>query len=106
MPVIHYALNYDFYKNVLCENKAKPEFKCNGKCHLAKEITASQGQDDTSDVPVPRIELSKLPISVIENIPSYNLLVCIHKKKTYHKYLDTSLNAIYLNIVTPPPNNC
>lgn len=38
LPVIDYIINYDYISKVLCENKAKPELKCNGKCHLMKEL--------------------------------------------------------------------
>lgn len=37
-PVAEYVINYDYISKILCENKAKPELKCNGKCHLMKEL--------------------------------------------------------------------
>jgi hypothetical protein len=37
-PVIEYIVNYDYISKVLCENKDKPQLKCNGKCHLMKEL--------------------------------------------------------------------
>ena len=36
--VAHYALNKDFIAKNLCENKAKPQMHCNGKCHLKKQL--------------------------------------------------------------------
>lgn len=38
LPVVDYMINYDYFVNVLCENKAKPELKCNGKCQLMKNL--------------------------------------------------------------------
>ena len=38
IPVLDYVINYDYIVKELCENKAKPELKCNGKCHLMKEM--------------------------------------------------------------------
>ena len=38
LPVLDYIINYDYIANVLCENKAKPQLQCNGKCHLMKEL--------------------------------------------------------------------
>lgn len=38
LPVVDYIINYDYISKVLCENKTKPELKCNGKCHLIKEL--------------------------------------------------------------------
>lgn len=37
-PVIDYVVNYEYISKVLCENKEKPAMKCNGKCHLMKEL--------------------------------------------------------------------
>lgn len=38
IPVVEYVVNYNYISKVLCENKAKPQLKCNGKCHLMKEL--------------------------------------------------------------------
>lgn len=45
LPVVDYVVNYDFISKVLCENKAKPKLKCNGKCHLMKEL-AKASEDE------------------------------------------------------------
>jgi len=50
LPVVEYIVFYDYIKNELCVNKDKPEMKCNGKCHLMKEMskasdTPENGQD-------------------------------------------------------------
>lgn len=42
--VLHYQWNLAAYLEK-CENKAKPALRCNGKCHLKKQIAASEGQD-------------------------------------------------------------
>lgn len=47
----HYLLKYNYYKNVLCENKDKPELKCNGTCHLAKELKATKAPAEAPVVP-------------------------------------------------------
>ena len=46
-PVVEYFVNYDYIVNELCENKAKPELHCNGKCHLASELAKASGNDET-----------------------------------------------------------
>jgi hypothetical protein len=35
---IWYLANKEYVVAKLCENKAKPEMHCNGKCHLAKQL--------------------------------------------------------------------
>lgn len=42
--IADYVLNYDYISKVLCINRDKPEMKCNGKCHLAKQVAK---QDET-----------------------------------------------------------
>lgn len=44
-PVIEYVVNYDYIAKVLCENKDKPEMKCNGKCHLMKELAKASEEE-------------------------------------------------------------
>ncbi len=44
-PVVEYVINYDYVSKVLCENKDKPQLKCNGKCHLMKEL-AKQAESE------------------------------------------------------------
>jgi hypothetical protein len=47
-PVVEYFVNYDYIVKELCENKAKPELKCNGKCHLAKELAIASDSDNAN----------------------------------------------------------
>lgn len=50
MPVLDYIVNYDYIVKELCENKAKPEMHCNGKCHLMKELAkAAEEQKQESE---------------------------------------------------------
>lgn len=37
--VAYYELNIDYIVEKYCVNKSKPQFKCNGKCHLAKKLS-------------------------------------------------------------------
>ena len=39
-----------------CENKAKPKLKCNGKCHLAKQLKAQENQGDSSKSNMPKFK--------------------------------------------------
>jgi 5-methylthioribose kinase len=51
IPFLEYIINYDYIVKELCENKEKPELKCNGKCHLMKELakTSEEDKNSTSD---------------------------------------------------------
>lgn len=41
LPLLDYAVNYDYISTQLCENKSKPELLCNGKCFVKKELSKS-----------------------------------------------------------------
>lgn len=47
LPVLEYAVNYDYIVENLCENKSKPELNCNGKCHLTKQL--AKASDSSSE---------------------------------------------------------
>jgi len=51
IPFLEYIVNYDYIVKELCENKEKPVLKCNGKCHLMKELakTAEDDKNTSSD---------------------------------------------------------
>lgn len=42
---VGYELNKNYIATVLCENKAKPELNCNGKCYLMKKIKQAEKTD-------------------------------------------------------------
>ncbi len=68
VPIIGYAMNYEYISKVLCINKDMPEKKCNGKCHLAKTI--NEAMDDTSSD-----KSSPKPSSSIEVIAMTNQVI-------------------------------
>lgn len=49
---ISFKANQDFIAKVLCINKEEPEMKCNGKCHLAKELNKTESKDQNSPITV------------------------------------------------------
>lgn len=49
IPLVEYCLQKDYIAKVLCINKEKPQLKCNGKCHLSKQLQAET--EETADSP-------------------------------------------------------
>lgn len=49
LPLINYAVNYDYIVDNLCENKAKPEIMCNGKCYVSKQLARSNQEQSTQN---------------------------------------------------------
>ena len=48
---------------MLCENKAKPELKCNGKCHLMKEL--AKASEDEKPINSDKKNNSKQEVEVL-----------------------------------------
>ena len=48
-PLVDYAVNYNYIAKVLCVNKTKPTLKCNGKCHLMKELAKAAEEESAND---------------------------------------------------------
>ncbi|MAW96897.1 MULTISPECIES: hypothetical protein [unclassified Leeuwenhoekiella] len=38
LPVLDYALNYDYIVEELCVNRDRPELECNGRCYLMQAL--------------------------------------------------------------------
>ncbi len=49
MPLIDYTVNYNYITKNLCENRAKKEMDCKGKCYLAKELSKSSQNSAKQD---------------------------------------------------------
>lgn len=103
-PVLDYVANYDYIVNTLCENKAKPEMECNGKCHLSKELAKEAGADDknpmnseTSKIEIPQIIISE---DIQEYVFVSEIDINFSEKTGYKPTLNSSL--ISSKILHPP----
>ncbi len=63
-----------------CENKNKPELKCNGKCHLKKSMTSTDTQSEISQYSI----LDLIPINLIHYSTSNDIIYVIRKEKIYY----------------------
>jgi hypothetical protein len=63
--VSNYFFNYDYYSEVLCENKEVPEMNCNGSCQLSKELNSVSSSTDSN--PDRNVERLQIELSIILN---------------------------------------
>jgi hypothetical protein len=47
VPLVEYAVNYDYISEVLCINKNNVELHCNGKCYLSKQLSKVNDVDSS-----------------------------------------------------------
>ncbi|WP_317174601.1 hypothetical protein [Flavobacterium sp. J49] len=67
LPVADYIVNYDYIAKVLCENKNKPEMKCNGKCQLMKEL-AKASEQEKPIAPSKKIQIQETEVLFFQEI--------------------------------------
>lgn len=72
LPVLEYVFNYDYIVKELCENKAKPEMKCNGKCHLMKELAKASENDNPASKDKKTLH-TEFEILFLEKSPSFEI---------------------------------
>nr|WP_295926123.1 hypothetical protein [uncultured Dyadobacter sp.] len=44
--IAYFKLNREYIAKVLCENRNRPQMRCNGKCYLAKKLKQQQEKQD------------------------------------------------------------
>lgn len=70
----YYIANKDFIAQTHCENKSKPELKCDGKCHLRKVLSVSKKEPIQEQQPfLPSFEELKNPFLFFQPINKASL---------------------------------
>ncbi len=90
LPVMDYVFNYEYIVKELCENKAKPEMQCNGKCYLMKEMAKTSENDNpvSSDKKASHHEFEVLYLTAIGNYDIVGL----------QEPISSEVNADYSNL--------
>lgn len=72
--VVNYWTHYDYYVNVLCENKDNPMEGCNGQCALKKELKKAESQKDEAQVPMDWVSQYGVSVFEVSGILHWNFL--------------------------------
>lgn len=98
--VAWYEANKTYVSNVLCENKAKPQMKCNGKCYLRKQLNKTENNQQNRQLKASQTEW-------VEFIPVNGLTFSFHALRTPPTYIDiyktTTGHNPLSSIFHPPP---
>lgn len=97
IPLVDYAINYDYISEVLCINKNKPELKCNGKCHLKSEL--AKVNDDTSTQDKKNQNAIKRHLQT-EYVDHHNFSFLIHKTEIDQNKVTPLLEKHYSYLFT------
>jgi hypothetical protein len=98
---IDFKINQDFIAEFLCINKDKPALKCNGNCHLAKELKKI---DDKEQKELPKAVLEKSEINLFICAFTFNFDRPLNNKNNKVKFYYTNLlvTSYYSDIFHPP----
>ncbi len=94
-----YSFFNDVFTEQFCENKSKPELKCNGKCHL-KKLNKEQDNQNSS-----KKTLTDSEVIFLNPTFNYNFSkIVIAKKKIIFAKKDLFKSDTYYQIKHPPQN--
>ncbi len=62
--MLNYLFQYQYYVEVLCENRDKPELECNGRCALMTELNQLDAPDAQSAPSLPEFKLKESPFEL------------------------------------------
>ncbi len=94
-----YVMDIEQFTELYCENKDKPDLKCNGKCHLADQLADNQEEKESKDIQVSPEILMFLVESKIEAEEEKSF----HIEKNISYFFNSDLtNGIGYAIFHPP----
>ncbi|SIS97238.1 hypothetical protein SAMN05421786_103504 [Chryseobacterium ureilyticum] len=103
IPMVEYAVNYDYIVNTLCVNKSKPEIHCNGKCYLSKELAKTN--NDTESTPFNKVKNSGQKILDIYILPEIAELIITEKILFFNFSFtyEAAYSFLFLKHIFKPP---
>ncbi|HJS00541.1 MAG TPA: hypothetical protein VJ780_06370 [Flavobacterium sp.] len=104
IPVLDYIVNYEYIATELCENVSKPELKCNGKCHLAKELAKASESEKPISSNKKNVSHTKAEVLFCNEIEKANILFDFYflEKRKAVFYQDLYKSVAFYSIFHPP----
>lgn len=93
-----YAVRYDYYVNVLCENKEEPNSMCHGKCQLAMAEQANTEEEPA----IPTLKEVEIEVFFYSESEQGNIF---SEEQTNHRlpFIENGLLDAYLLPDLKPP---
>ncbi|MDQ0591874.1 hypothetical protein QFZ37_000243 [Chryseobacterium ginsenosidimutans] len=68
LPLINYAVNYEYIVKNLCEKRDVPQSTCKGKCYVAKELAKTEKQSNNNQ----NVKIAGLDVFLSNEILSFS----------------------------------
>ena len=97
--LIDYYANTDMFL-ALCENKDKPQMKCDGKCILAQKLAASSHEKQQSNDTLPPIP----PVSLHYLVSTFEIQHKLISDQLVHRgnWVEFSVKELIVKLFKPP----
>jgi hypothetical protein len=106
VPAIYvdFEIRKDFIIKNLCENRFKPQLKCDGSCYLAKKMNAVAEEKATNETQKHSHHLKKVMEQIYDINENSEISLFSQKLKTNQNFLSlfTIPNGNYLSVFHPP----
>ena len=99
---VSFKINQDYIAKNLCENRAKPILKCNGKCQLMKKLKQA---DKDEEKQTPQTNKEKLEVLYCHDQANFNVSQKFDfevKKQTFFGYKFQDYSSYQSTIFRPP----
>ncbi|PWH85778.1 hypothetical protein DIT68_06705 [Brumimicrobium oceani] len=94
-----YIMDIEQFTELYCENKDKPELKCNGKCHLSDQLADNQEEKESKEIHVSPEILMFLDEAIVEVQEKTEF----HVEENISYYFNTDLTKGIVNPIFQPP---
>ncbi|WP_326981934.1 hypothetical protein VUJ46_17105 [Chryseobacterium sp. MYb264] len=100
LPLINYAVNYDYIVKNLCENRNIPQSTCKGKCYVEKELAKSEKQSNNTQ----NIKIAGLDVFLSNEILSFSTKIQTEvPEKHPNSFKEHFFVSEYFNRIFHPP---
>jgi len=98
---LDYLSNQAAITEAFCENKAQPELKCNGQCHLAKQLKKVNPPSNEEEQAPPSVET--FAFLWFQNETNQKSIFSFDSKSEQVAYLNAHWDSIQIEQPGPPP---
>lgn len=102
VPLVEYAVHYNYISEVLCVNKDNAELHCNGKCYLRKQLSKVNDTDSSPSNKTKSSGQKLLDIYVLPEITEINTTENTFISNFNFLY-KTAYSFLFLKYIFRPP---
>lgn len=103
MVWLSYSINIEQITEQFCVYKAKPEMRCNGKCHINKVLENTGAKQTSSNVPTDVLSKLQLSFVPLTSAPKSFLKEFHYISKRAFKKVKCNLSNGFFSLQNPPP---